>query len=461
MVRAHHKKKYIVIILITVLCLVVPVYSYSSELIGRINTVLPDNMYLDEVHIGGKTLIDIEKYIDEQVEDHLNTKIVVVSGEGLNIQRHEFNLEALGLMSNRNEIKESINAILNNDLGLIKKYQEYKEMQASGKDFNLVYTFNSEDFLKAIEVFDEKDLNNPINASYEYENGEIIIVGGEYGRALDKNLLLEEIENHYFNSNQTDFVLRTKSVEPDITVEELKEQGIKEKITSFTTTYNAHNAERTRNIRLATDKINGYILAPGETFSFNEVVGKRTKERGFQEAGIYVNGKLDTGIGGGICQVSTTLYNSVLLANLEIVERGNHSLTVPYVPLSRDAVINWGTKDLKFKNNTEHYIYIHSEARSNYVAFSLFSTNSNRRVELISNTISRAEPPIKYLEDDMLEEGKESVIDKGHIGYKSELIKKVYEGDELISTETVSIDRYGSSPKIIKIGTKKIDNIED
>ncbi|HLO97702.1 MAG TPA: VanW family protein, partial [Fimbriimonas sp.] len=106
------------------------------------------------------------------------------------------------------------------------------------------------------------------------------------------------------------------------------------------------------NIRLASSKINGALLMPGEKWGFNEYVGRRTTQAGYREAGVYINGRHDTGVGGGICQVSTTLYNAALFANLKIVERTNHSLPVPYVPLGRDATVNWGAQNLVLENNT-------------------------------------------------------------------------------------------------------------
>lgn len=117
-----------------------------------------------------------------------------------------------------------------------------------------------------------------------------------------------------------------------------------------TTSFAPNNYNRNNNIQLATKACNGYIIKPGETFSFNTVVGKRTKARGYKEAGIYVNGQTDTGVGGGICQVSSTLFNAALESNMTIVARRAHSLPVSYLPRGRDAAVSWGGPEFKFKN---------------------------------------------------------------------------------------------------------------
>lgn len=119
---------------------------------------------------------------------------------------------------------------------------------------------------------------------------------------------------------------------------------------SSTTSFASSNRNRSKNIELATKACNGYIVKPGETFSFNTVVGKRTKERGYKEAGVYVNGQTDTGVGGGICQVSSTLFNAALESNMVITARRAHSLPVSYLPRGRDAAVSWGGPEFKFKN---------------------------------------------------------------------------------------------------------------
>lgn len=420
--------------------------------------ILPNNVYVNDISIGQQSIVEAQKLIDETVEGILNKKITISFSKEGKEQKHEFTFEKLGYASNKDKLKTEIEGIINNDLKLINKYKNYKSIEQNGKKLNLEFDIDHDMFITALEKFDDSILKNPIDAKYTYEKDSIIIVDGELGEAFDKDSLYNELKEGVNNFESRTLTLNLKPVTPKITREILEKKGKMEKIATFKTTFNPNNINRASNVRLAAKLIDGTILAPGEIFSFNETVGKRTVDRGFKEAGVYIRGQVDKDIGGGICQVSTTLYNAALLSNLSIVERSNHTLTVPYVPLSRDASVNWGTKDLKIENDTDNYVYIHSKASKNTVLFDLFGSKTNKDIKLKSVMISKAEPPIEFVEDETKPEGEEIVEDKGHIGYKSKLIKYVYEDGKLIDSKVVNVDRYRTTPQIIKVGTKPINN---
>ena len=138
----------------------------------------------------------------------------------------------------------------------------------------------------------------------------------------------------------------------------LGEEAFPDRLATYSTTYNASNYNRSTNLRLSASKINGVILMPGEEFSYNKTLGQRTAAAGYKPAGAYVGGKVVNEYGGGICQTSSTLYNTVLLANLEVTSRTNHCYVSSYVPISRDATVSWGTLDFKFKNNRKNPAFI-------------------------------------------------------------------------------------------------------
>jgi vancomycin resistance protein YoaR len=451
-------KTTIIIVILLFITAAVPVFTYASDVVEKIGQRLPENVYLQEIYIGGKTLAEVESIIDNKVEQKENKEVKIVFTINGQAQNRNFTLEELGYYSDDNLIKLQISNIINDDSGFIEKLRNYKAIEKSGKVFRISQGIEFDKFASALKIFDVENLDKPVNAMYKYQDGQVVIVNSKSGYGMDIEGLYNEVLES-LDENKDSFELEKKEVKADITTENLEKQGIKEKVVSFTTKFTASNKPRSRNVSLAGKLIDGTILAPGETFSFNEVVGQRTKQRGFEEAGVYVNGKVDQGIGGGICQVSTTLYNAVLLADLEIVERRNHSLTVPYVPLSRDAAVSWGTQDFRFKNNTEYYIYIHTKLTKDTITFELFSTKGNKTVELVSTTLEKKEASIQYIEESKMETGKQVVVDKGHDGYKSKLIKKVYVDGKLVEEKTMTNDRYLSSPKIIKKGTKEVDKI--
>jgi vancomycin resistance protein YoaR len=429
--------------------------AYASDAIIRKDKKLPKNIYLNKVDIGGKTFSEIENLINDRVKQQEDREINITFTYGGKTQLHKFKLKDLGYITNAEDVKKQISLILYNDLNPIEKVKQYIDIRKKGRSYEITQDIEYNKFDICINKFDFSKLPKPVNAKHIYEDGQIKIISDVSGVEADRKKLFEELLES-LNNAKRDFILFTKELKAQVTKEILKTQGIKEKISSFTTSFSASNIPRSSNIRLATKMIDGIIIPPGETFSFNKVVGPRTRAKGFQEAGIYINGNLDQGLGGGICQVSTTLYNAVLLADLDIIERDNHSLTVHYVPLSRDAAVNYGSKDLKFKNNTKYHLYIHAKCSESTVTFSLFSTRGNRRIELLSKTIGRIDSPIEYLDDPQLYSGYQYIQEKGRTGYESKLIRRIYENGKLVKEEIVSHDRYKPIPTVIKRGTKRL-----
>lgn len=442
----------IVLSILLFISIFIPIRNYTIRLTQRMQRYLPNNLYINEMHIGNKTLDEAEKLLSIIEHEQLNREITIIVDDNKYLyQTQSFTYKQLGYYVDKAMIINDLKAILNTNNNMFMRIWKYKSIENSGCRYRLKFILDKNKFMSALQIFNDSKLNLPKDAKYIYNNGQIEILKEENGYIFDKEALYNELRSDIGYSSVR---LKTKLAAPKITAEELRKQGVREKISSYMTKFDSSNLPRTSNIRLAASIIDGTVLAPGDTFSFNEAVGQRTIEKGFKEAGVYMNGKLDTGIGGGICQVSTTLYNAVLLADLQVIERYNHSLTVPYVPLSRDAAVSWGVQDLKFINNTDYYIYIHSSTTKNSITFALFSTKSNKKVELISTTISQVKAPVIYKDDEALEVGKQIVEDIGHHGFESQLTKKVYIDDKLVSIGIVSKDKYLTAAKIIVKGTK-------
>ena len=187
-------------------------------------------------------------------------------------------------------------------------------------------------------------------------------------------------------------------------------------LSSFTTYFDGGNEARSHNIRLAASKINGTVVQNGDIFSFNETVGARTAERGFNKAAIIENGEFVEGIGGGVCQVSTTLYNAALLSGCKVTEYHSHSLAVSYVPPSRDAMVSGTFYDLKFKNSTGSTIYIKSVTGGNFVCFKIYGRNFGVKYSLSSVVTGAIEAPEEFTEDiALVRGGKDGIISEGYL----------------------------------------------
>ncbi len=242
---------------------------------------------------------------------------------------------------------------------------------------------------------------------------------------------------------------------PKVTKDMLEDKLFNTTLSSFSTKYSASNTNRSANLALAASNMNGTVLAPGETFSYNEVVGERTAANGFKNAAVYENGKSVDGIGGGVCQVSTTLYSAVLYADLKVVSRQNHSLTVSYVPLGQDATVVDGAIDFKFQNNTDYPIKIVSSAGGGTIDVSIVGTkrDKERTVKLEHKTVSTTAPTTKEIKNSSLPEGTTKTVSKGHTGYVVESTKIVYENGEEVSRTSLGKSTYKMVPNEVEVGT--------
>jgi len=211
---------------------------------------------------------------------------------------------------------------------------------------------------------------------------------------------------------------------------------------------------RLTNVTVAAEKIHETILNPGDVFSFNDVVGERTLERGFLEAGSFAGGRIVDSVGGGICQVSSTLYHAVLLADLDVVYRKPHGFTVSYLPVGCDAVVSWGSLDFKFKNSTEYAIKIESTVNDRNLTVKLTGTKTDDTyVEIETVSISTTPFQVIEREDDSIPYGSSLVHDPGMDGHVSETYKRVYSSNgELISRTLVSKDTYRTQDRVILVG---------
>ena len=187
-------------------------------------------------------------------------------------------------------------------------------------------------------------------------------------------------------------------------------------LSSYTTYFDKKNEDRSHNIRLAASLINGTVVQNGDIFSFNNVVGQRTAERGFKKAAIIENGEFVEGVGGGVCQVSTTLYNAALLSGCKIAEYHPHSLAVSYVPPSRDAMVSGTFFDLRFENATGSTLYIKAISGENYVRFQFYGRDFGIRYDLHSSVTGSIEAPEEFTDNiALVRGGKSGVISEGYL----------------------------------------------
>ena len=276
---------------------------------------------------------------------------------------------------------------------------------------------------------------------------------------VDFAISKEEAKN-ILNEDKEEYIIPLKITLAETTIEDLGKEAFPHLLGTFSTTYSMANSNRVNNLELAAEKINGTIILPDETFSYNKVVGQRTIAAGYKEAAVYSGGRVVDGIGGGICQISSTLYNAAIYANLEITERSNHMFFTSYVEVGRDATVSWGSVDFCFKNTRKYPIKIVSTVKNGVVTCQIYGMKEEVEYEIvIDNQIEEVIPfTTKYVKDYEKNETEEEVKQGGSNGAKSITYKiKKYNG-AVVSKEILSEDSYSPLDRIIVKGTKKLES---
>ena len=372
-----------------------------------------------------------------------------------------------------NNIKTSSQFDLNYEINKYKRFgsrneriELLKHMVSIGidKEIALEYIFpNLIETLNKIEKnlhVSAKNASVKINSTGEYV---FQIKSETIGIDLDRLNLIENIFQNYINQKPLNFSLPIKRTIPKQTKKDF------EKFTNlrsdFSTDISSSNEDRKHNIKNALASLNKIEIAPNEIFSFNKIVGRRTAENGYREAKIIVNNEFVDGIGGGVCQVSTTLYNSALLAGLEIVEANKHSKQVSYIKAGFDAMVNFGSSDLKFRNNTSEKVTIITNYSPAKARIRIFGENINKtRYKLTNEIFNIVEPTEEILIDEKQEhldkirfEDEYFYLKKANKGMEIKSYREKYENNELVSKELIRHDKFKVQNAIKVFGIQKRD----
>ncbi len=259
-----------------------------------------------------------------------------------------------------------------------------------------------------------------------------------------------------------EYIIPLKITIPKITTDKLGDEAFPDLLASFTTNYDGGNVNRSTNLRLASNKINGTVVMPGETFSYNATVGERTIAAGYRDAKIYQNGQVIDGLGGGICQISSTLYNAVVLANLDIVSRRNHGFVTSYLGAGRDATVVYGATDFRFKNSRKYPIKIVASAKNGIARVAIYGMKQEveYKVDIQSSIVETIPYETTYIDDENLPEGTEEVEQKGQNGCRSVTYKVLYLNGVVVSRNLLSSDKYNAMEKVIRRGVKKPEVVQ-
>ncbi|WP_125153419.1 VanW family protein [Clostridium rectalis] len=455
--KKFNKRKIIIGVIITgaiLLGVTVAGMSYMHRSVKKYSNLFYPGTRIENVDLSGKSLKEAKKLLMDQYVDKLpNRKIVV------NTDNKSFSLEfsKLNIKYNLDKaLEEAFN--YGKDLNIFSKYKII--VDPDDKCIGTGFSYDKEVVKRFIDDIAKQVNKEPVNASINNESGKINLIKHKYGKKLDKDKLQKDIQNSMNGDASKDVEVQAhiEEVTPKVTSDKIS--SINSLISTFYTDYGSiSSSQRANNIEICTKSINGTVLMPGEIFSFNKIVGERTEERGYQSASVIVGNQVDSGLGGGICQVSSTLYNTILLGNIKPTERTHHTLPSSYVPLGRDATVDWGNIDYKFKNTLPYPIYIEGIANGSTLIFNLYSNSElNKKTYTIWNEVYETiNANMKTENDSSLPEGKEEIIQNAYTGYKVRVYKNTLENGKIINQELISDDFYRPVEGLAKVGAKKPD----
>ena len=507
--------KYKKLFIIFVLILILMVFSVIFSVINMGNNKILNGIRVGNIDVSNLTINEAREKVSSWYETNGYKKIKITYKD------YEDNISVSSIVESQNIDKDVDEAYkIGRNKNIIVNNYEILYTYFFGRKLDININYNEEEIDKKIEDINSKLPGAVIQSSYYIEDNNLIIKNGKAGiKAKDEILKMyikesflkeekqivvpvqnvlpdkidiekiykevhKEVKNASITTNPTkinpevegidfaisineakemlkeekeEYVIPLKIIKPEITLDKLTKEAFPDKLGEFTTLYDSSNKNRSNNLELAAEKINGTVILPGEIFSYNKVVGERTISKGYKEAAVYAGGKVVDGVGGGICQLSSTLYNAVIYSNLEITKRSNHMFVTSYVDVGRDATVSWGTIDFCFKNTRQYPIKVITIVSGGVCRVGIYGIKEEKEYDITiqSEIIDSTPYKINYVNDKTLDEGVEVIDQSGSNGYKSITYKITKQNGILISKTVLSEDTYSPLERIIKKGTKK------
>jgi vancomycin resistance protein YoaR len=404
-------------------------------------------IFVGQIYVGGKSYREIEAILDEMKLDLEKKEIVLFLPD----KEFKLSLAEIGVFLDKEKMLEEI-IILTSPFNYREKIKIYRR----GRTLPGLFTVSE---LKYNSLISSLEVGNHSaqNAKVWAEDGILKFKPHEYGKIIRIDQLDTRILEKLYYWPSYPLVIPMEEIiqHPEITISMILDLGIKDQISNAVTLFNQTDQNRAHNIVLAAKSIDNIILSPGDHFSFNQIVGYASSAAGYKDAPIIVNEQIVMGAGGGICQVSSTLYNAVLLAGLKIVERYNHGLPVGYLPPGLDATISYNYLDLKFSNNTTSQLLIHMQVSGNELKAIVYGDPSKKQeVKIITQNLNTIAPPVHYRRVEDKPSTYKSLIQEGKPGYTVETIRIFYEKGEEVFREHLGKDYYAPRPEIYLVGTQ-------
>lgn len=434
---------------------IIVVLSIGIFLLGNIKVVqsmenkekIYNNVFIEEIDVSNLTKEEAKNKVEDII---IKNKILNLSHEG---QVYTLNLKEVGIIHYIDKsIEEAYKIGRTNDM--VSNLKTKIDLKIGNKKIvNLKCSYDDKKVDDYINYISSELNRNPIDATIKVENKILTYSKEECGKRVNSKKLKEYIVNH---------IEKRSSLEIDIPIIEIKPENLYDELSkidtvlgTYETYFNPDVTNRVNNIRIASNATSNIILKKSNEFSFNYYVGNKNKNEKFKKAPVIINGKLEEGLGGGICQVSSTIYNAALYSGLEIISVRNHSIPSSYISKGRDATVTTGNIDLKFRNNYETPVFIHNEIYKDKIVSTIYGNKENKKdIEVVTEIVKSIPNKIKVEYSNELYKGEHKVSQEGKMGYKVNTFR-VYEENGQTNKEFIGESYYPPVDKIITYGTKE------
>lgn len=425
-------------------------YQQKSE---NTEDVIAEGVYIEHIDMSGKTYHEAETELLNYVE-HLSGQRIECGGEnGFSMTLNEAGLYA--------EVEKAVqDAVRVGREGyLLKRWQAKRSAKKDGVYIELLISCDRSKLEAALNAKSAQIFKAPKDAVVRRISGQMVVEESQNGQKLDVAALVEHILSiveHDWNGANIYMEMPVINIAPAHTTEEVA--VISDLIGAYKTSFAGSPDGRVLNIKNGAAKLENHVVYPGEEFSFLSMMVPFSYENGYAMAGTYKDGRQVDGIGGGICQVSSTLYNAVLRAELTVTARSNHMMTVGYVPLGADATIANPSVDFRFRNDMDTPILIESYTSGTTLYVNIYGVETrpqNREVTFVSVVEETMQPGADVITyDDSKPSSYREVTQSAHVGYVAAFYKNVYEDGQLVSQSLINRSRYGAYPAYVIQGTK-------
>lgn len=445
--RQKTGRKVVMALVVTLLAVLVGLGGALGLQLKRQMAYFADHIVIGTVSVGGMTKEEAVVAVREKAEEQAAVQWTFFYGEDT------FPLLAKQMVCLPEDVEAGVEAVWEQEqqISLWEWFLRLKK-QRQGETtplqfYPLPVTYQPEKKAEIAAQWHEKWDREPVNAQLSFSGGEMQILPAQMGLTVDEQTVFDGLPGDYAELKEQKIEIAMTEQAAEVTEKEWENLGL---LSSYSTKYNPGEVNRTYNMSLAAGKVDGTILHPGEEFAFNRHVGERNAAAGYREGKIISGGEYVSELGGGICQVVSTIYNAVLLAGLQITERHNHGLEVAYVPAGRDATVYYGSQDFRFKNSNAHPIYIGTSLGGGVLTVNIYGNlDEKKKVEITTSLVQTLEAATEYRTNPELSE--EKVVQ----GAKNGKVVQTYrnyldEAGNLLNQESLGNSRYQPQNQIIE-----------